>query len=202
MKGKVQKLVIKNGRWEERKWNDRFLEIRGSTIQYLFKHDGPGGKVIDNIEAHHIKRLSSVYMDLSDETDPQSPSPISSLSPYTWQQVCENTAQFRDELQNCFYIRAESGDQLVRDYVFRTSSLDEAKDWVETIKKMIVHFAPPPESFVSKTRRILRPIVDSVATQVFFGLIICLNFIAFIYETQVRIHCDDIISPSACPHRM
>lgn len=185
LKGKVQKLVIKTGSWEDRKWNDRFLEIRGSTVQYCFWQNGIVGKVIDKIEVLHITRLSAFSMDLSDALDQLNLSISASFPQATWQQIVQNTAELCGVLQNCFLIRVESGNRMVRDYVIRTSTVEEAKLWVETIKKMVVHYSPPPQSILSQSRRILRPIIDSIAVQVFFGLIICLNFIAFMYETQV-----------------
>jgi hypothetical protein len=190
LKGKVQKLVIKNGIWEDRKWNDRFLEIRGSNIQYFFWQDEAIGKIIDNIEVLHITKLSAMSINISEAID-QLNSSISTayareVDPSKWQQITHNTEELYEVLQNCFLLRVESGNRMVRDYIFRTNTLDEAKIWVETIRQMIAHFSPPPPNIISKTRIILRPILDSIAAQVLFGVIISLNFIAFMYETQVK----------------
>ena len=46
----VQKLVMK-GEWEERRWNDRWLQLNGTEIRYCWEKDG---RTIDRIQAQQI----------------------------------------------------------------------------------------------------------------------------------------------------
>ena len=187
--GPVQKLVLK-GPWDERRWNDRWLEMQRGLVKYQWFEGGD--KPIDTIYAGNISCIRSVIVeDQSIATNgghANHPRKGSFKTPSVLDIVSGHTKDDTEELSSCFYLKSQADDSTYREYVFRVESPSQCKAWVEHIQKMIVAAAPPPITLAYRLRMLVHYIFHSRPFQVFVTLLIAVNFLAFVYAAQVPIH--------------
>lgn len=187
-KGPVQKLVLKSG-WENRKWNDRWIELLKGEFRYCWREGSP----IDCISASAISGIK-IWQDENRFNEPQdcagalqetnltsSAENIKSI----WPKITAAGADQADELQNGFLIQTVSGEHAGREYFFRTSSQEEALSWIASIKTMLKDAQPKPNTAYVTVRRITRCAFESMGFTIITTMLILLNFSAFVYDTQV-----------------
>ena len=184
-KGAVQKLVLKGG-WEDRRWNDRWLELSENEIRYCFEEGLPGetGKVIDHIKPAAVSRVQSLVSQAKDLYNIKSKNVPDENS--IWDIVSSFKLDFPDELSACFLIATKSHDGAGREYLLRTTSIEETSDWIDKINRVVLAASPPPETFIGRLRRAIRKIYDSGFFRILVLILIFFNFMAFVYDTQVR----------------
>jgi hypothetical protein len=181
-KGAVQKLVVK-GRWEDRRWNDRWLELDTSEIRYCWEE----GKPIDRMKAKSIECMSMVNADTAETENHANRSDRNLLLESTsiWNIVLAQRQDFPEELSSCFLLATTSKESAGREYLLRTKSPSETSEWVREINSIIDNAQPPPETVISRIRGSVFRVYHSPPFRVLVLLLIALNFLAFIYDTQV-----------------
>jgi hypothetical protein len=165
--GAVQKLVLK-GSWDERRWNDRWLEIHKGLLKYQWFEGGD--KPIDTIAALNIPHVACIIENASDGSNV----PINSARNGSFKlssvldTVCNHLKDHSEELGSCFYLKSQVDDGTFREYVFRVGSPEECKLWVEQIRSMIVDAKPPPLTLIRRFRNLVHSVFHSRPFQVLF----------------------------------
>jgi len=184
----VRKLAYK-GDWESRRWNDRWLELRRGGLRYGFH--SKDAKEIDYIRASSI-RFSCMIVDGEPDFWPD-PTTRRSISGRTfaetslWGKLQAIKMDFVSELKAAFFVRSHNDhSSATKDHVFVCGSVEEAKDWVVQIRRIVDLAKPPPEHWLRRSRRIVRTIFEHSYFEIVVNLLIALNFMAFIYQTQVK----------------
>ena len=185
-KGHVQKLVLKGG-WDNRKWNDRWLEISKTELHYCWK----AGSIIDKIEANSvqcIKLLSQDHEAIEHRRSSENVGNGKHLPALTsiWPIILRHSRDHSEELRHGFFIQTVTGQHAGREYFFRTSTQDEASEWVDRIHAVMSEAATKPKSMFVTARDAARQLFDSNIYGVVTTLLISLNFAAYVYETQVQ----------------
>ena len=195
-KGPVQKLVLKGG-WENRKWNDRWIELTKNGIRYCWKE----GKRIENIYANSIKCVKHLNQDqdvnerrrslgngdhgrrsVDNGISGKHMPTLSSIWPIILHHSREEDA---GELQNGFFIQTFTGQHPGREYFFRTKSQEEASDWIQSIQTVMSEAALKPRTLYARARSEMLQVFDSDVFAIVTTLLIALNFFAYVYDTQV-----------------
>ena len=190
-KGAVQKLVLK-GRWEDRRWNDRWLELDADEIRYCWEE----GKPIDRMKAECIQCMSMLNPDTAETKGHENKSNAHLILESTsiWNIVLAHRHDF-SELSTCFLLATTSKESAGREYLLRTTSPSETLEWVREISSIIDDARPPPETVISRIRGAVFRVYHSPPFRVLVLFLIALNFSAFIYDTQAC--CP---SPAQLPH--
>ena len=184
-KGPVQKLVLKGG-WDNRKWNDRWIEISDSEFFYCWK----AGSVIDKVQADSIQCVKLLNQDETLDRRrsfqvAKSSKHLPSLSSI-WPILVHHSRVDAEELQNGFFIQTGVGQHAGREYFFRARTQEEASAWIKSIQALMASGVAKPKSLYAITRSTMRKVFDSNVYGVVTVLLIALNFFAYVYETQAR----------------
>jgi hypothetical protein len=206
-KGPVEKLVLK-GAWENRKWNDRWIELLKGEFRYCWKE----GSRIDSIAASSISSVKTLHdqndgLEIHDErlgdedyvhSFPMNVKYWNATTQSIWPTIVENSAEDMQELQNGFLLQTISGDHVGREYFFRTSTHEEAISWIGSIRAMVIAAQPRPKTAYTIARAVTRKIFQSPGFTIITTMLILLNFSAFVFDTQV-VACSPVTTAYKCP---
>ena len=196
--GPVQKLVVADGCWKERRWNDRWLEAhsdsptsdipteicyytqdRSNLIHRILSQDILSIQEIEDAQLLETMDRSLSFKAAKFSAGEISP-PFNNLQPTLRSLVVNHREDFQ-EIQFSFLIKPNShGDE----YLFKTRSAEELRTWVDAIRKMIVASVPARSTPVSKFVAQARFLYQSKIFQVGVALMININFAVNIFETQ------------------
>jgi hypothetical protein len=202
--GPVQKLVLK-GDWQGRKWNDRWLELGVGELRYCWKE----GHQIDRIAARSIQCIKTLddpngglevcnSEEMQEEVQTMSSLSLGSFNSSMknlasvrsiWPMIARNGVEYRYELENGFLLQTGGGNQIGREYFFRTNSRADSLRWIGWIKTMIRDAQPRPKTAYSIARTATRNVFETAGYTVVTTMLILLNFSAYVFDTQV--HCPE-----------
>ena len=183
--GPIEKLLICEGLWEKRQWNDRWLKANvtdnpqnPAEIFYCSE-----GKKLMNRIAHQdickvgmLRDLIKIELPAADEI--LSPS----TSPSLWELILKNRSKFQ-ELEMCFYISTlPKGSRKGKEYLFKAKTAEDLKKWSEVVKSLCAKGRG--EGPLSKFRRKCRNVYKSRPFEIGVGLMICVNFGIIVLEKQ------------------
>ncbi len=164
------------------------MELDTDAISYCWEE----GKPIDRMKAESIQCMSMV--NAANETiEPEgradkSDTDMTVESASIWNIVLAHRYDFQEELSTCFLLATTSNESTTREYLLRTPSPSQTLEWVREINSIVDNARPPPETAINRLRRAIYHLYHSPPFRVLVMLLISLNFMAFIYETQAGSH--------------
>mmetsp|Transcript_79515 Transcript_79515/g.213093 ORF Transcript_79515/g.213093 Transcript_79515/m.213093 type:complete len:286 (+) Transcript_79515:53-910(+) len=209
--GAVKKLVVIDGCWKERRWNDRWLkahsEIEGSTrASEIWYCSDDSTKLIRRIPADEIRSIHPIegptnicrnengtpngthtvshHAEVSVADEP----PASSRENSPLWGMIQSSLDDIDDLRDCFLLRTVAkGSGREKEYLFKTKSPQELSTWVNVVTRMLAdaEIKKHPRA-LTRIRSFLRSVYRSNPFQLSVAILIALNFAANIFETQTN----------------
>ena len=184
----VRKLVVANGSWLDRRWNDRWLEpdlnSGGSIpteIRYFTKHKGNLINVITAEDVLDVIALSDVIKEGKTRNQNLESSQLFSVAVKLLQE------RQSEELQFTFLIQCKpQGNAPGKEYLFKASSEEDMRSWVGLFLAMKSSIKPKDSNILEEFLHTLRVAHRSQRYQALMALIIYLNFIVCVVGAQLN----------------
>jgi hypothetical protein len=185
----VQKLVLANGSWKDRRWNERWLEANIDTgpnvvpteVKYFTKQHGFLINVISAEDIHDVIAIIDELNQKASENDFPKSSPLLSLV------MDKLPDDDRDELQFAFLIQCKpEGSAVGKEFLFKVNSEQELRSWVSLFLAMKSSVKPMEPSRLKPVLNALRTVHRSYYYQAAMALVIYLNFIVCVVGAQLN----------------
>jgi hypothetical protein len=202
--GAVKKFVVLDGRWKDRRWNDRWLEAdpTGATGDppiptEICYYSEDRRKLINRIICRDITSIRAIGEEIETQNSFKSETIIqsqvisgihdkqASQDSLLWSVVLNNCENL-EELQFSFLISTDpKGGNRGKEYLFKTNSADEMRAWVTLINRIMSLNSMPTQRF-SQIRQTLRRAYKSNPFQIGVALMIYINFATNIVAVQIN----------------
>jgi hypothetical protein len=206
-RGPIQRLVVSDGGWKDRRWNDRWLAIEvgnsgSKQISFRFMelcyYSEDNGQLIHRIPPDEIYSVKIIRGQLQ---GPNGQKSIESLNyGYTqiedsklWSFIMTNCDDFDDIQYGFLIITRPRGNVTAKEYFFRARTAQDSQSWVDFIAKMIDSNKIPTHWF-PKFRSSCRCFYHSPRFQIAVGLMIYVNFITNVIAVQANPEQDSDLS--------
>lgn len=179
--GPIEKLLVCEGVWEERRWHERWLRAgttddpRNPTEVFYCSE---GRKLMHRIICQDVCKIGLIKDLISSENHQKIMPDNYSL----WPLILKNQNNFQ-EMDMCFYISTlPKGSRKGKEYLFKAKTKEDLAKWAIVVQSMCAR--GQGEHIFSKFRRTCRTIYKSRTFELCVGLMICINFLIIVVETQ------------------
>ena len=184
----VRKLVVANGSWRDRKWNERWLEpdlqagsLVPSEVKYFTKKQGNLINVITPEDILDVLAISDVIKEDISENESLKSSALFSMALKLLHD------REREELQFTFLVQCKSqGAATGKEYLFKANSEVDMRSWVGLFRAMKSSIKPKGSNNLEKHLNTLRAAHRSNTYQGLMALIIYLNFVVCVVGAQLN----------------
>ena len=192
-RGPVQRLVVSDGAWEDRRWNERWLATEvgtnGSKLGFRFMelcyYSEENGQLIHRISSDEICSVKVIKDRVQNDQNSDS-FKIGCEDSKLWSIVLNHCDNDTDDLQCGFLIITRPrGNGKAKEYFFKSKTAEERENWVDLISKMIDSNKIKTHWF-SKFRSSCRGFYHSTRFQIAAGLMIYINFITNVIAVQAN----------------
>ncbi len=198
-KGPVQRLVVSDGSWQDRRWNERWLAAEvgnngSKPVSFQFMelcyYSEDNGQLIHRISSEEICTVKVINDQSQRQNDLKA---IDSFNvgdnqladSKLWSIVLNHFDDFDDLQYGFLIITRPRGNAKAKEYFFKARTAGECKTWVELITKMIDSNKIQTHWF-SKVRSSCRGFYHSTKFQIAAGLMIYVNFITNVIAAQAN----------------